>query len=209
MSSFPAPPWTLYGWAGLLVDWIDFSQVPEKLLPPGFQYAPFYRSDTLSGHYFGSYTPTWDSSFKQPFHEFGFITALAQSGGAQGFHLAGMGVDHPGALEGGQRFWGLQKSIAEFTRTGEYGLAVKMTGRVYAVTVEFKKWISLGFWKVPFSFLVRQGHQVLQFTVTYHGEAFYCRAKTQGLTAKGWRFPILFDRCWITIEAPVVVTADK
>jgi hypothetical protein len=201
----PGPPWRLYGWAGLLVDWIGFDQVRDSLLPQGFLEASFFRSDTLSGHYFGCYRPAQDATFREGFHEFGYITCIAKWQEETGFHLARMAVDHAGALEGGRDYWGIDKVPGEFERTGDYGLHVVSDGGRLDVSVSFRKWISLGYWEAPFHFINRVPRGVLKYRVVYNGELFYCKAEKHRIHPRGRVLPLLFDRCWVTIEAPVLI----
>lgn len=203
--SITPPPWKLYGWAGLLVDWIAFERVKEALLPEGFSKASFFRADTLAGHYFGSYRPADDSTFREPFHEFGFIPAIARCGKAQGYALARMAVDHPGAIEGGQQHWGIEKVPGEFKETGDYGMSVVSEGGRLNISVEFRKRFSLGYWNKAFTFINRRHGQVIQYQVRYHGQLYFCKAVTNHIHHNGRVFPLLFDNCTITIEAPSVV----
>lgn len=200
--TLPRPPWILYGWAGLLVDWIGFEKVQMDLVPKEFHLAKVLQADTLSGHYLGSYTPVEGGTFERPFHEFGRIICSAEFQDQKGFWLGKMAVDHPLALEGGQSFWGVDKTSGEFEEFGEYGFHICAEDGRLQVSLQFKKLISLGYWKTPFSFFTRRGTTILAFKIHYHGELFLCRTERKKLFHEGRLIPLLFDRCLITMEAP-------
>lgn len=201
----PGPPWRLDGWAGLLIDWISYRKVKDQLVPKGIGKRRFIGFNTLSGHYFGCYRPTETTTFSEPFHEFGYIPCLASHGTARGYVLSRMAVDLSQALEGGRTHWGIHKVEGTFEEFGEYGLRVSGDQGHLNVSVEFKKLFSLGYWETPFHFLNRVGDRFFQYRVTYHGELFFCRAPRKGLTPNGWVFPLLFDRCRITIDPPALL----
>lgn len=198
--NLPPPPWRLYGWAGLLIDWIDFKDIKRHLLPDLFTPAKLFRDDTLSGHYFGCYTPVEGATFQKPFHEFGYITCMARLGRSRGFHVARMAVDHPGALLGGQRFWGVTKTEGRFEEGEGRSLRVLAEGGRVRPTVIFEKRFSLGYWEKPFQFLSLLQGRPIRYRITYHGELFYCRVKKERIWTAGKVIPLLFDSCWITLE---------
>ncbi|NUN97285.1 MAG: hypothetical protein HUU16_14050 [Candidatus Omnitrophica bacterium] len=205
----PEPPWLLYGWAGLLIDWISYKKIKDQLVPKGLTKRRFLGFNTLSGHYFGCYRPIETTTFSKPFHEFGYIPCIAGHGRSKGYVLSRMAVDFEDALEGGRRHWRILKVEGSFEEFGEYGLRVSGDQGRLKVSVEFKKLFSLGYWETPFCFLNRVGEAVYRYNVTYHGELFFCRAPRQGLNPNGWVFPLLFDRCWITLHAPILLDAPS
>jgi hypothetical protein len=192
----------MYGWAGLLVDWIDFEKVRMELVPNEFHLAKVLQSDTLSGHYLGSYVPVEGGTFERPFHEFGRIVCNAEFQDEKGFWLGRMAVDHPLAQEGGKTYWGVDKIPGAFEDFGDYGQHVRADDGRLQVSLQFKKLFSLGYWNTPFSFFTRKGTKVLRFQIAYHGELFLCRSERKKIFHEGRLIPLLFDRCWITMEAP-------
>jgi len=196
----PAPPWKLYGWAGLLIDWIDFKDIKRHLFTDRLKPAKVLRDDTFSGHYFGCYTPVEGSTFQKPFHEFGYIACEARYEDVKGFYVARMAVDHPGALVGGKQYWGVEKVEGKFVEGEGRALRVNTAGGRVRPTVIFEKRISLGYWERRFSFLSFLKERPIQFHITYEGELFYCRVKKERIWNQGRVIPLLFDNCWITME---------
>jgi hypothetical protein len=201
----PRPPWRHYGWVGLLVDWIDFEEVKRQLVPDDFEIASFLRSDTLSGHYLGSYTPTTGCTFDRPFHEFGYFACKAEYHDSKGYLPSKIAMDHPEALEGSQDYWGLRKIPGEFEEQGDYGFQVNADDGRLQVSLEFKKLVSLGYWNRSFDSLVKTRNGVLRFKTAFYGELFLCRTKRKRLGHRGTLIPLLFDRCWVTVEKPEIV----
>lgn len=205
----PGPPWRHYGWVGLLIDWIDFEEVREPLVPDEFEPLSFLRSDTLSGHYLGSYTPTAGCTFDRPFHEFGYFPCRAEYEDLKGFCQSRFAVDHPQALEGSEDYWGLQRIPGEFEKQGDFGLQVNADDGRLQVTIEFRKLVSLGYWNRSFTSLVKAGNGIFSFRTNLYGELFLCRTKRKRFAHRGTLIPFLFDRCWVTIEKPEIVGQQK
>jgi hypothetical protein len=220
--TYPAPPWKLYGWVGLLVDWLPLERAKEALLPTGFLKTPWlsrrakaksvnqavYKSrfsGTLGGHYVASYQSKEGVSFTEPFHEFGFLSCLAKFGNETGLHLARMAVDHPLALEGGKEVWGINKIPAVFEEIAPYGLQALSAENKLDVAVIFKKRIPLGRWSYPFTFINRAQGQPIKYQVTLKGKVSLCSVERKGFHHNGRLFPLLFEDCWITIDAPVEI----
>lgn len=197
-----APPWKLYGWAGLLIDWIYLKDLKRHLVHEHLSPARFLGQNTLSGHYFGCYSPVEGTTFQKPFHEFGYIACEASYEEQRGFHLARMAVDHPGALAGGKKYWGIEKVEGSFEEGEGYALRINTAGGRVRPTVIFEKRFSMGYWERDFSFLSFLKDRPIRFRITYYGELFYCRIRKDRLWNEGRVIPLLFDDCWITMHPP-------
>lgn len=200
--SFPAPPWVLYGWVGLLVDWLALDRAKEALLPEGFRKKGGPMNGTLGGHYVAAYTPRADSSLDFPFHEFGFLSSQCVYGNEKGLHLSRMAVDHPTALEGGRDVWGINKFTAAFEQAGPFGLKASSPENRLDVSVTFHKRLPLGWWKITFPFLNRCQGAPIRFAVTLKGFAFLCTVSRKGFHHNGRLIPLLFPNCRILIHPP-------
>ncbi len=198
----PPPPWRLYGWAGLLIDWIDIKDLKRHLFDNRLQPAKLLRDDTLSGHYFGCYTPVDGTTFQKPFHEFGYIACEARYEGTKGFYVSRMAVDHPGARIGGKKYWGVEKVEGSFEEGEGHSLRIQTAGGRVRPTILFEKRTSFGYWEKKFSFLSFLNDRPVRFHITYHGELFTCRVKKDRIWNEGRVIPLLFDNCWITMEPP-------
>ncbi len=203
--SYPAPPWKLYGWAGLLADWLPMERAKEALLPLGFVKTPYFLGGTLGGHYIASYHPKEGASIPEPFHEFGFLSCLAKLGNEKGLHLARMAVDHPQAIDGGRDLWGLNKFEARFEEIAPYGLHAIAHEQKVDVSVVFRKRIPLGPWKLSRIFVNRVGGKPVKYRVTLKGLVYFCSVERKGFHHNGRLFPLLFDKCTVTIEAPTSI----
>ena len=203
--SYPPPPWKLYGWAGLLADWLPMERAKEALLPLGFVKTPYLLGNTLGGHYIASYHPQEGTTLPESFHEFGFLSCLAKLGNESGLHLARMAVDHPQAIEGGREVWGLNKFEAHFEEIAPYGLRAVSGEEKLDVSVIFKKRIPLGPWTFSQTFVNRVEGKPMKYRVTLKGWVYFCTVERKGFHHNGRLFPLLFDRCAVTIEAPTPI----
>lgn len=203
--SYPSPPWKLYGWAGLLVDWLPLERAKEALLPLGFVKTPCGCGGTLGGHYIASYQPKEGVTIPEPFHEFGYLSCLARLGTEKGLHLARMAVDHPQAIEGGREVWGLNKFEARFEEIAPYGLHAISEEQKVDVSVIFKKRIPLGPWTFSRTFVNRVEGRPVKYQVTLKGLVYFCTVERKGFHHNGRLFPLLFDHCTVTIEAPIPI----
>lgn len=203
--SYPTPPWKLYGWAGLLADWLPMERAKEALLPLGFVKTPYFLGGTLGGHYIASYQAAEGSTLPEPFHEFGFLSCLAKLGDETGLHLARMAVDHPAALEGGREVWGLNKFEARFEEIAPFGLHAVNEEQKIDVSVIFRKRLPLGPLSFTRTFINRVEGKPVKYRVTLKGLAYFCSVERKGFHHNGRLIPLLFDRCKVTIEAPVPI----
>lgn len=203
--SFPRPPWVLYGWVGLLVDWIALDRAKEALLPEGFRKAGGRMNGTLGGHYVAGYSPRPDSSITVPFHEFGFLSSQCVYGNEKGLHLARMAVDHPTALEGGKDLWGINKFSATIEQVGKYGLKAVSPENKVDVSVVFHRRIPLGWWKITFPFLNRCHGAPIRFAVSLQGFVYFCSVDRRGFHHNGRLIPLLFPNCRILIHPPTPI----
>jgi len=195
-----APPWKHYGWVGFLIDWIDLEDAKTAGLPDGFELASFFRSDTLSCHTFASFQPGAGTTFKEPFHEFSYLPCLTSGDFGRGFVMSKLATDNPSVLEGEKSVFGIDSVPATFKAEGDYGLSIRPEGALEKISVKFRKWNSLGYWRKTISFVAGGGEFPSCFQATYHGELYYCRVDRSGLGYSGRLIPLLLDRCWVTLE---------
>ena len=200
--NLPPPPWKLYGWAGLLIDWIDAEKLNKPLFHEFLSPRKRLGNHLVSGHYFGSYRPANGTTFQKPFHEFGYITSEATFEDTEGFYVTRMAVDHPAAMLGGKKFWGVEKVSGKFEEGEGYALRVNTAGGRVRPTIIFERRLSLGFWEKDFSFLSFLNKRPIHFRITYYGEVFYCGVRKKRIWNEGRVIPLLFDNCWITMHPP-------
>ena len=100
---------------------------------------------------------------------------------------------------------GPQQVRGPFEEIAPYGLHAVSEEQKIDVSVIFKKRIPLGPWTFSRTFVNRVEGKALKYQVTLKGLVYFCTVERKGFHHNGRLFPLLFDRCTVTIEAPTPI----
>src|SRR5919199_4290949 len=107
---YPAPPWTLQGYALQTLQLIDVERV-RPLIPPEFDIVSVLPGKTIGGVYLSYY----GSGSVLEYSELIVAAGMVRYSGKIGGWISHIYVDNPDSVAGGRNIWGLPKELAEFT----------------------------------------------------------------------------------------------
>jgi hypothetical protein len=117
--SYPAPPWSLQGFAYFSLHAIEIEKA-RAFIPPDLEIVPIFPNYTAGGVYISSYR----SGSVLEYNELIIAPALVRHRNHVGGWISHIYVDHEDSVRGGREIWGLPKEMAKFQwRDGEINIS--------------------------------------------------------------------------------------
>lgn len=106
---YPAPPWTLRGFAMQTLQPIDIDRA-RLYVPSELEIVSFFPGKTLGG----IYVSTYGTGSALQYSELIVVSAFTRQDNRFGAWISHIYVDNPDSVAGGREIWGLPKELADF-----------------------------------------------------------------------------------------------